>query len=71
MFASIKAHIFFSIMLTAACLVSKVFAASVVAGSVGMFIACAVVLVKQGGPMHPVLVLLRESRALLLRPFLN
>lgn len=46
MFASINFNILMSMAITAGCLVSKVFAASVVAGSFGVFIACAVIIAR-------------------------
>ncbi len=47
MFASINFNILMSMAITAGCFVSKAFAAAVVAGSVGAFIACVVIFTRK------------------------
>ncbi len=67
MFESQSINIILTMLFMISCMVSPEFAASVVAGAIGMFAACAYVMVKNGGPTHPVQVALRQGRALLNR----
>jgi hypothetical protein len=63
MFESQSINIILTILFMVSCMVSPEFAASVVAGAIGMFAACAYVIVKNGGPSHPVNVAINRSRA--------
>ncbi len=67
MFESQSINIILTMLFMISCMVSPEFAASVVAGAIGMFAACAYVMVKNGGPSHPVQAALRQGRALLNR----
>jgi hypothetical protein len=47
MFASVNFNLLMSMAITAGCFVSKAFAASVVAGAFGVFIACVIIFTKR------------------------
>jgi hypothetical protein len=47
MFASVQINFLLTLAITAGCWISKIFAASVVAGAAGVFVACAWVLTRQ------------------------
>lgn len=55
MFASIHANLILSVATMAGCCVSKPFAASVVAGAVGVFIACVVIYLNRNSHRSTVL----------------
>lgn len=67
MFESQSINIILTILFMVSCMISPEFAASVVAGAIGMFAACAYVMVKNGGPTHPVNLAIRRSRAIFAR----
>lgn len=67
MFESQSINIILTIIFVLGCMVSPEFAASVVAGAIGMFAACMYMFYKFGGPAHPVNVAIRRSRELLSR----
>ncbi|HYD17544.1 MAG TPA: hypothetical protein VEF76_03600 [Patescibacteria group bacterium] len=64
MFESQSINIIMTLVMVLGCLVSVEFAASVVAGAVGMFGASMYMFAKFGGPSHPVNKVLRGGRAL-------
>jgi hypothetical protein len=67
MFASINFNLLMSIAISVGCVVSKPFAASVVAGSVGVFIACVVIFSKKdnSSSLSNISNLMRRGRTLL------
>lgn len=65
--SGVQYNIFISCFTMAGCLVSHVFAASVLAGVAGMALACVIILMKTGGPAHPLNAALRRGRALFSR----
>lgn len=62
MFASINFNILMSMAITAGCFVSKAFAASVIAGTFGVFIACVIIFTRRdnASALHKVRGMLRS-----------
>jgi hypothetical protein len=62
MFASINFNLLMSMAIAAGCVVSKAFAAAVIAGALGVFIACLVIFTKrdESSPLMKVRSLLRS-----------
>lgn len=64
MFASMKINAIFTGLIMTGCACSPEFAASVVAGALGMGVAAVVIFGLHGGSDHPVQIVLRKSRQL-------
>lgn len=62
MFATINFNILMSVAITAGCIASEAFAASVIAGALGVFIACVVIFTKKdnAGPLLKMRSMLRS-----------